>query len=182
MKKKERIARYAEEVYERKERDRARYKAHPEEAKARAKKYQEEHPEMVKARHKKYREGHKVENNASDKKYREEHPEKVKAHNHEQNRKGGRRYDKKLEYNKTGIPGDKHKIRTKHANKYKPYKMIIAPESQIHHEWIPKTSEYRGVALVEADQHMHGFVDVIEILDGKITLLTEEQIKRGKGK
>jgi len=29
---------------------------------------------------------------------------------------------------------------------------------------------------------MHGFIDVIEILDGKITLLTEEEIKIGKKK
>lgn len=81
---------------------------------------------------------------------------------------------------RTGIQGDKNKIRMKHAHQYKPYKMIIALESQIHHEWVPDTPEYRGVALVEKDQHMHGFVDVIEILDGKITLLTEEEVKRGK--
>jgi hypothetical protein len=181
MKKEEIIRQYGEAAYERKlERDRARYKAHPEEAKARDKKYREEHPEMVKVRKKKYREAHKEENNARDKKYREEHPEKVKASNNEQNRKGSRRYDKKLEYNKKGIPGDKHKIRTKHANQYKPYKDIIAPDSQLHHEWIPKTSDYRGVALVEKEAHMHGFVDVIEILDGKITLLTEEEIRKGK--
>jgi hypothetical protein len=70
----------------------------------------------------------------------------------------------------------------KHAHQYKPYKDSIAPDSQIHHEWVPETAEYRGVALVEAEQHMHGFVDVIEILAGKITLLTEEEIKNGKKK
>ena len=67
----------------------------------------------------------------------------------------------------------------KHAKQYKPCKAIIATDSQLHHEWIPKTAEYRGLALVEKDQHMHGFVDVIKILDGKITLLTEEEVKNG---
>ena len=69
-----------------------------------------------------------------------------------------------------------------HGNLWRKYKNIIAPESQIHHEWIPGTANYRGVALVEADQHMHGIVDVIEILEGKITLLTEDKVKEKGGK
>jgi len=32
------------------------------------------------------------------------------------------------------------------------------------------------LALVEKDQHMRGIIDVIEVLEGKITLLTEEAI------
>jgi hypothetical protein len=32
-------------------------------------------------------------------------------------------------------------------------------------------------ALVEADQHMHGVINVIEVRDGNITLLTEERVK-----
>jgi hypothetical protein len=87
-----------------------------------------------------------------------------------------------LEYNRTGIPGEKTRIRYKHGREWKPYKDIIAPDSQIHHEWVPETAEYRGVALVEKDAHMHGFVDVIEILDGEITLLTEEEVKMGERK
>jgi hypothetical protein len=130
-----------------------------------------------------YYKEHKEQETAYQEKYREEHPKEVKAASkrsgQEQSRKGGKHYDKMLEAMTTGLRGDRHKIRTKHAKQYKPYKQIIAPESQIHHEWIPQTSEYRGVALVEADQHMHGFVDVIEILYGKITLLTEEQIRNG---
>ena len=31
--------------------------------------------------------------------------------------------------------------------------------------------------MVEADAHQYGIIDVIEILDGKITLLTEEEVK-----
>jgi hypothetical protein len=130
---------------------------------ARNRAWREEHPEQVKA---------------INKNYKEEHPEQVIANNQELCRKGGKRYDQQLEYMRIGIQGDKNKIRGKHNKQYKPYKEIIAPDSQIHHEWIPDTAEYRGVALVEKDAHMHGFVDVIEILDGKITVLTEEEVKR----
>lgn len=151
MKKAERIARYGEAAWEKHlEQKRAYYKAH------------------------------KEERNAATKNYHEEHPEQVIANNQEIHRKGGSRYAKHLEYKRTGIPGDKNKIRSKHANLYKPYKDIIAPDSQIHHEWVPKTDEYTGVALVEKEAHMHGFVDVIQILDGEITLLTEEEVRRGK--
>ena len=110
-------------------------------------------------------------------KWREANPEKVEAQNHERNRKGGRHYVKKLKYMTTGLQGERNKIRVNHAYKWRPYKNIIAPDSQIHHEWLPGSAEYRGVALVEKDQHMHGFVDVIKILNGKITLLTEEEVK-----
>ena len=122
---------------------------------------------------------HREELIANNTKYREDHPEEEKARSQEVSRKGGRRYAKKLEYNHTGLQGDKNKIRSKHQYKYKPYKAIIAPESQLHHEWIPDTSEYRGVALVEKEPHQYGIVDVIEILDGEITLLTEEEVKNG---
>ena len=68
-------------------------------------------------------------------------------------------------------------IRGRHRRYYTPYKQIIAPESQLHHEWIPMTAEYRGVALVEANQHLHGYIDVIQILEGEIMLLTEAEIR-----
>ena len=153
MKKSEIIERYGEAAYERKlEQGRERYKAHKEEAKAYAKRY------------------------------REEHPEEVIAIDHEKSRKGGKRYAKKLKDIQTGLQGARNRIRKKHAHQYRPYKQIIAPDSQLHHGWVPDTDEYRGVALVEKDAHMHGIVDVIEILDGKITLLTEEEVKVGKKK
>lgn len=164
MKKAETIERYGEEAYEKLlEQRREWYKANKEEEKVAGKKYREQHPEKVAA---------------WKRKYNEENPEKVIAHNQERTRKGGNHYDKHLKDSQTGLQGDRNRIRKKHAKQYKPYKDIIALESQLHHEWVPKTDEYRGVALVEAEQHMHGFVDVIEILDGKITLLTEEEIKK----
>jgi hypothetical protein len=169
MKKDEVIKRYGKAAWEKKlEQRRARYKAHPLEEKARNNKYREEHKE---------------EANAATRKWREEHPEQVLENNkrssQEKCRTNGKYYDKKLVYKRTGIPGDKNRIRNKHNKQYHPYKDIIAQDSQIHHEWIPPTDEYRGVALVEADAHMHGFVDVIAILDGEITVLTEEQIANG---
>ena len=112
-------------------------------------------------------------------------PDKIKAYNAELHpeicRKGGEYYEKNLEYNRTGLRGERNSIRQKHAKLYHPYKRIIAPESQLHHEWIPDTANYRGMALVEADQHMQGYIDVIQILEGKITLLTEEEVRNAGG-
>lgn len=105
--------------------------------------------------------------------WREVNPDKILEHSQEQNRKGGKYYEHKLEYMKTGLQGKRNIIRDKHRYQYHQFKNIIAPESQIHHEWVPKTSKYKGMALVERDQHIHGFIDVIKILEGKITLFRE---------
>ena len=109
--------------------------------------------------------------------WRKVNPEKVLAHHQDKFRKGGKYYEKHLEDEHTGLRGERNRIRSKHRTQYHHYKRIIAPNSQIHHEWIPKTTKYHGIALVEKDQHIHGFVDVIKILDGKISLLTEEEIR-----
>jgi hypothetical protein len=155
MKKDEYIRRHGEEAWAKLlERGRARYKEHKEEEKARNNKYREENPEKIKARR--------------------------KIDNQKQDRKGGKHYDKKLKYNRTGLRGERNKIRWNHGKQYQPYKDIIAPDSQLHHEWVPDSTEYRGVALVEAEPHQCGIVDVIKILDGEITLLTEEEVRKGK--
>ena len=151
MNKEERIARYGEEAYDKKRKPSIEWNKRD--------------PEKVKT---------------SGIEWRLLNPEKLKIANEEINRKGGTYYEYKQEYNKTGIPGEKNKIRYRHANQYRPYKNIIAPWSIINHQWIPGTSEYTGVALVEKDQHQHGYIDVIEILEGEITLLSEKEIK-GEG-
>lgn len=110
---------------------------------------------------------------------KKEHPEAVVRARRERERTGGKYYAKKLEYSCTGLPGARHNIRIKHAKMWRPYKNIIAPGSQIHHEWIPRSANYRGVALVEADQHMHGVIKVIEVLEGNITMLTEVEVNGG---
>ena len=91
--------------------------------------------------------------------------------------KDGKYYEKQRNYQMSGLSHEKRLIRGIHAQRWRPFKQIIAPESQIHHEWLPGTADYRGAALVEADSHMHGFIDVIQILEGEITLLTEAEIR-----
>lgn len=108
-----------------------------------------------------------------------EHPEKIKAYGREISRKGGKYYDKQCKYKSTGIPHERKLIRAKDGQRYRLYKQIIAPESALHHEWIPNSADFRGVALVETDQHQHGYIDVIQILEGKITLFSEEEMRRG---
>ena len=120
---------------------------------------------------------HRDEEIVKKKEWCQANPEKVKEHNQKICRKGGKYYEHMLKYQTTGLRGERHRVRMKHAKRYLPYKQIIAPDSQIHHEWVPGTANFRGVALVETDQHMHGYIDVIKILDGKITLLTEEEIE-----
>jgi hypothetical protein len=108
-------------------------------------------------------------------------PEKVREFsrkaNEEHGRKGGKYYLKRLRYARTGLQCQKKKIRTKHGRMWGKYKKIIAPDSQLHHQWHLETAEYDGVALVEKEAHQHGIIDVIIILDGEITLLTERECK-----
>ena len=125
-----------------------------------------------------YQAAHREEAKARVKAWTEVHPEEAKAHHQEANRKGGKRYEKRRAHQMQGIPHKKEIIRCKHQRTWTLYKRIIAPLSQIHHEWFPGTADYRGVALVEANQHRYGIIDVIQILDGEITLLTEEGIKK----
>lgn len=107
----------------------------------------------------------------------EENPEKAKIKSNETHRKGGKYYEQHRQYQMNGIPHEKGLIRHKHQDLYRPFKQIIAPTSQLHHEWIPGTLNYRGVALVEAVQHQYGIIDPIVILEGEITLLAEAEIK-----
>ncbi|AJP62028.1 hypothetical protein [ANMV-1 virus] len=104
-----------------------------------------------------------------------DHPDKMREHNEELVRKGGKYYKQVRSYQSTGIPGERHKIRAKHGGRWRKYKRIIAPNSVIHHSWRAGSAEYDGVALVEKDAHQHGIIDVIQILDGKITLFTEKK-------
>ena len=120
---------------------------------------------------------HPGEKKVSAHKWVERNPEKLRANHREQHRKGGKHYEKHKQSHKEGLSGDKERVRVKHQRKWAPYKKLIAPDSQIHHQWLPGTAEYTGMALVEKDPHQHGFVDVIQILEGEITLLTEEEIR-----
>ena len=103
------------------------------------------------------------------------HPDRTRAFQHELARRGGKYYEKAKAYATTGLPGERNRIRVRDGHRYRRLKRFFAQQSQIHHQWIPGTAEYTGIALVEKDQHMHGIIDVIYILDGEITLLTEER-------
>lgn len=111
--------------------------------------------------------------------WRKANPDKVKTNNQEIHRKGGKYYEKKRIYDTTGLQGERHRIRVKHGSQYRLFKQIIAPDSEIQHEWLPGTANYRGVALVEEDPHRHGIIKVIKILEGEITLFTEKEIAKG---
>ena len=107
-------------------------------------------------------------------------PEKVSLLSLEQCRKNGKYYNKKLLYMRTGIQGAKNKVRMLHIRIYSPFKRIIDPNglTHIHHEYLNDgTANFRGVALVEKDQHQHGIIKPIIILEGKITLMTEKDIR-----
>ncbi|MCK4528196.1 hypothetical protein KAW18_12565 [candidate division WOR-3 bacterium] len=118
---------------------------------------------------------HPKEISVANKKWREANPNKVLALNQELYRKGGKRYQKQLKYQHTGLQGERNMIRMKHARQYLTIKQAT-PNSVFHHEWIPGTAEYKGVALVEAEAHRHGIIDVIQILEGEITIFTEKEI------
>lgn len=108
--------------------------------------------------------------------YNRNHPEKVREQGRQVSRKGGKYYEKKLIYKQTGIAGERERVRMRHGYYWRPFKKIIAPRSVLHHEWIPGTAQYRGLALVERDAHRYGKINVIRILSGEITLLTEKDI------
>ena len=105
--------------------------------------------------------------------WRKSHPEIVKTSNAEYNRKEGKFYHKKVEDDKKELRQKRNIIRACDRKRYRKFKNIIAPESQIHHEWLPESSNYRGTALVEANPHMMGYINVIKILEGEITIFTE---------
>lgn len=105
--------------------------------------------------------------------------EKVIEYGRQRCRKGGEYYERALEYQRTGLRRERNKIRRKHGDMWRLYKRIIAPGSVLHHQWQPDSAEYDGVALVEEDKHQHGIIDVIQILEGEITLFTEEFLRRG---
>ena len=128
-----------------------------------------------------WKKAHGDEVNGRMRKWREDNPERVRANHAESNRKGGKHYEKHRQYQIQGIPYEKKLVRLKHERRWSSYKGIIAPDSQIHHQWLPNTANYIGVALVEKNQHQHGFIDVIQILEGEITLFTEEEIRKGSG-
>lgn len=145
----------------------ARHKAFGVYLKMYAKARNQQHPEVAQKR---------------SKEWREKNIERVKEQDNQKNKKGGKRYGNMLIYKRTGIQGQRNRIRAMHRKNWSHYKSIIAPMSQLHHQWHPRTADYTGLALVEANPHRYGIINVIQILEGAITLYTEEGIRRGEQK
>ena len=129
---------------------------------------------------------HREKHNAAAKAWREANPnagkewyaanpDKVMGYNQEGSHKGGKRYAVKQKYQTTGLQGERHRVRTKHAKIYYNIKQAT-PNNVLHHEWIQGTAKYRGVALVDKEAHQNGIIKVIKILEGKITLFSEKEI------
>ena len=107
---------------------------------------------------KEYRKIHKENMCKYTKKYRDEHKEKINL------------------YNNTGLQGLRNKIRGR-DNRDKRIKWLrrgIVGVFQIHHEWIYESDNYKFSALVDADEHRHGIINPILILeDNRIELLQD---------
>lgn len=178
------IKRYGEAAHEKmRAQNRAWYQANRKKSLARNQAWAEANPERIRVlsriRSAAFRKNHPERAKVRDRVWRDANPEKVKMKSYAKDRKGGKYYEKKLEYNRTGLAGERNRVRAKHGRLWGPYKRIIAPDSVQHHQWRPGTAKYDGVALVEKDQHQYGIIDVIQILEGKITLLTEEEVRNG---
>lgn len=177
MKKEEIIARYGEE----------RYKKQLEQSKS----WNVKHRNLCNIASQKWRKGnpkkigewknkHPRSSTVAMRIWRKRYPVKAKIAHNKCNRKGGKYYERKKEYNATGVQGERNKIRGKHGRVWRRYKRIIAPASELHHEWGIGTSEYAGLALVERNAHRYGMIKVIEILEGEITLFSEKEKRRGR--
>lgn len=165
MKKKEFIGRRGEAAYERMQ-DQSR-------------EWQKANQKLVSAKHKRWMKTNPDRTIASHKKWEGLNQEKRKAIHQAQGCKMGKHYERHRIYNHTGLQGERNKVRNSHGRRWREYKNIIAPGSQLHHQWLPGKSEYSGLALVEADLHMHGIIDVIQVLDGEITVFTEKELREG---
>lgn len=117
------------------------------------------------------------EDSESQRKYHKEWPRQHYGRLQEDKKHRGRRgtiyYDSVRAYQRTGVQGERNKVRALHAHRWRKYKTIIAPNSELHHQWLPGSADYTGLAIVETNTHRYGKINVIEILEGEITLLRE---------
>ena len=109
--------------------------------------------------------------------WRKRNPNKVIEQGRQVSRKSGKYYKKKQIYKSTGLQGGREKIRARDNGRWRKYKRFVAPGSQLHHAWCINSENYTGLALVEADAHMHGFINVIKIIEGEIRLFTEKELR-----
>ena len=185
MKKEDYIKRYGQAAYDKRLQQRRDWGViHREKLNTINRKWRTGHREEAKASSNEWRSLHREEHNALCKKWHEVNLEKAKAsskvYNQEVRCKGGKGYGHMLEYQRTGLQGERNKIRYMHWRKHRTIREAT-PNSVLHHEWLPGTANYRGVALVEKEAHRHGIIKVIKVLEGKITLFTEKKIAKKGG-
>lgn len=181
MKRVEYIKRYGQAAYEKKQQqNRDWYAQHRERCNARSKTWAENNPEKTRVNTQAWKAANPDKVKANHQAWCEANPEKVRATNQEQNRKGGKRYEDKLKYMRTGLQGERNKVRNKHNVRYRAAKQAT-PNSVLHDEWIYGTAKYRGLALVDKELHQRGIIKVIKVLEGEITLFTEKEIREQKG-
>jgi len=106
-------------------------------------------------------------------------PERTREYARRRNRPGGKYYMSVLRKNTEGLRHERANRRGRDGAKYRHFKKFIDPlgQTQVHHSWYVASAECEGVALVEKNQHQHGFIDVIEILEGEITVFTEQELR-----
>jgi hypothetical protein len=110
-------------------------------------------------------------------KWRERNRDKIEAERAGRYRKGGKHYADIVAYFSKGLPRERKNVRSKHQSRWRPYKLIVAPESVLHHQWRRDSAGYDCVALVEKKQHQYGIIEVIKVLEGRVTLFTEKAIR-----
>ena len=79
---------------------------------------------------------HRKETNTCERAWAKRNPGKIKTYDRETSHKGGKYYEKHKLAHKEGLPGEKERVRGKHQRMWTPFKRIIAPESQLHHQWV----------------------------------------------
>ena len=162
MNKEERVKRYGAAAYERRsQQSRDWEKTHREEHNASNLKWVMANPTKAKL---------------SNQKWCAANPDKVKARDQEYRRKGGKYFESTLKYNTTELRRERNSIRERHRREYCHIKGAT-PNSVLHHEWIPGTSKYRGVVLVDKELHQRGIIKVIKLLEGEVTLFLEKEVK-----
>lgn len=104
--------------------------------------------------------------------------------NPEIHRKGGKYYEKKLKYERTGLRGARNRVRDFHCSVIAKYRRFLGSGNcEIHHDWIPDTARYNYIALVEKDDHYNeNFSNPVIFFDSGNTVELRSHISEMDGK
>jgi len=96
---------------------------------------------------------------------------RIKEISMNQSRKGGKYYEHMLQYERIGLRRERKIVRNRHRLRWNKHKGNWFTETEIHHEWLEGTANYRGIAIVDKTEHQHGIINPIEILEGTVGLI-----------